>query len=229
MKIKSISRNIITLVLLIISFNNCLSQTIDGGNGHAIILDQTGQVWTIGRNNYGQLGDSSLTNNAIPKKVKQLTNIKTVSRGYDHSIAIDSSGNLYLWGRNNYGQIGSGSANDQLTPYKLMNHTGFKAVEGGHWHTVALKENGSVWAWGHNYFAELGNGTREHSSWPVQVRQESENEITALTNVISIASVGYHTLALKSDGTVWGWGTNTFNELGKKGAEFQPYAKRITG
>ena len=117
--------------------------------------------------------------------------------------------------------------NDQLTPQKLPNHTNFVAVEGGHWHTVGLKKDGTVWCWGHNYFAELGNGTREHSSWPVEVLQNSNSEI--LTDVVSIASVGYHTLALKKDGTVWGWGGNTFNELGEKGEEFQRFAIKIEG
>ncbi|MDQ3046761.1 MAG: hypothetical protein M3R27_04370, partial [Bacteroidota bacterium] len=108
-------------------------------------------------------------------------------------------------------------------------HSNFIAVEGGHWHTAGLKKDGTVWCWGHNYFAELGNGTREHSIWPVEVIQENHSEISILKDVVSIATVGYHTLALKKDGTVWGWGGNSFNELGKKGNEFQKYAIKIEG
>jgi len=111
---------------------------------------------------------------------------------------------LFLWGRNNYGQLGCQSINDPTTPQKLQNHSGFIAVEGGHWHTVALKKDGTVWSWGHNYFAELSNGNREHSSWLVSVLQNSNSGISKLSDVTNIASVGYHTLALKRDGSVWG-------------------------
>jgi len=172
-------RQILSIIILALHSLVLSGQIVDGGNGHALILDKQGNVWTIGRNNYGQLGDSTLENSATPKKVKYLNNIIAISRGYDHS--------------------------------------------------VALKKDGTAWCWGHNYFAELGNGTREHSSWPVEVLQISDSEISVLTDVISIASVGYHTLALKKDGTVWGWGGNTFNELGKKGNEFQQYAVKIEG
>lgn len=120
------------------------SQQIDGGNGHALILDKNGHVWAIGRNNYGQLGDSTRINSSTPKKVKDLSDIQAISRGYDHSIAIDKKGDMYLWGRNNYGQIGEHLLSDQLQPYKLPNHTNFIAAEGGYWHTVALKKDGSV-------------------------------------------------------------------------------------
>ncbi|HSH66593.1 MAG TPA: hypothetical protein VLB84_12575 [Bacteroidia bacterium] len=185
-----------SIVFLILHALALSSQIVDGGNGHALILDKKGNVWTIGRNNYGQLGDSTLENSTTPKKVEQLHNIIAISRGYDHSIALDKNGDLFLWGRNNYGQLGCPSVNDQLTPQKLPNHTNFIAIEGGYWHTVALKRDGTVWCWGHNYFAELGDGTREHRSWPVQVRQISNDKISVLTDVIEIASVGYHTLAL---------------------------------
>lgn len=222
-------RQTITILILTISSLSVSGQILDGGNGHALILDKQGNVWTIGRNNFGQLGDSSLKNSPIPKKVKNLSNIVAISRGYDHSIALNKNGNLFLWGRNNYGQLGCLSVNDQLTPQKLPIHTGFIAVEGGHLHTVGLKKDGTVWCWGHNYFAELGNGSREHSSSPVEVLQISNSKISVLSHVVSIASVGYHTLALKKDGSVWGWGGNTFNELGKKGEEFQRYAIKVEG
>lgn len=220
----------ITLLCLMIVFST-KAQLLDGGNGHSIILDKNGTVWTIGRNNYGQLGDSTYTNSPEPVKVKGLEkiNVVSVSRGYDHNIALDKNGDLYLWGRNNYHQLGCISVESQVVPVKLPNHTNFIAIEGGYWHTAALKKDGTVWCWGHNYYAELGNGTREHSSWPVQVLQLSDNRTSVLNDVISIASVGYHTLALKSDGTLWGWGSNSFNELGKEGDEFQLYARQIQG
>ncbi|MEZ4907977.1 MAG: hypothetical protein R2771_10160 [Saprospiraceae bacterium] len=200
------------------------SQSVDGGNGHSLILDREGNVYAIGRNNYGQLGDSTYINSSIPKLVSRLPKIKVISRGYDHSLAIDSSGNIWEWGRNNYGQLGTVLANDYNVPQKLKGHSNFKSVEGGHWHTVALKNDGTVWSWGHNYYGELGSGDREHSSFPVQVVKENGEK---LTNIKAITCVGYHTLALDNDGNVFSWGGNEFGELGHFDNKIQPFAKKI--
>jgi alpha-tubulin suppressor-like RCC1 family protein len=53
----------------------------------------------------------------------------------------------------------------------------------------------TVRAWGENNYGELGNGTSTNSNVPVQV--------SGLTNVIAVSGGGYHSLALKNDGTVW--------------------------
>ena len=56
-------------IILVIYSLVVSGQIVDGGNGHALFLDKQGNVWTTGRNNFGQLGDSSLENSAEPKKV----------------------------------------------------------------------------------------------------------------------------------------------------------------
>jgi alpha-tubulin suppressor-like RCC1 family protein len=221
--------NSLLFTLLAFPYLPAVSQVVDGGNGHAIILDKQGNVWTSGRNNYGQLGNGTLKNSPDPIQVKGLHDIVAISRGYDHSIALSKEGNLYLWGRNNYGQLGVYSVKDQWTPQQLPRHKDFIAVEGGHWHTVGLKKNGTVWCWGHNFYGELGNGTREHSEWPVVVHEETKSGVAVLKDVVSIASVGYHTLALKSNGTVWGWGANSIQELGGHADLYQKYAIKIAG
>ena len=52
----------------------------------------------------------------------------------------------------------------------------------------------------------MGNGTTTDSSTPIQV--------TGLSGLAAIAGGAYDSLALKSDGTVWAWGDNTFGQLG---------------
>jgi len=65
---------------------------------------------------------------------------------------------------------------------------------------------GIPWAWGFNYHGQLGNGHFGYSNVPVQVLD--------LTNVITVAGGGEHSLALKNDGTVWAWGDNYEGQLG---------------
>jgi len=72
-------------------------------------------------------------------------------------------------------------------------------IAAGSSHTVALKSDGTVWAWGDNYYGQLGVGTeKDRRPTPVQV--------AGLTGVAAVAAGYDHTVALKTDGTVWAWG-----------------------
>ena len=46
------------------------------------------------------------------------------------------------------------------------------------------------------------------------VSPQSPSIVSGLTNVVSIAAGADHTCAVKSDGTVWCWGSNGFGQLG---------------
>jgi len=53
---------------------------------------------------------------------------------------------------------------------------------------------------------QLGNGSLTDALTPVQV--------DGLTNVVAIAAGGFHSLALKGDGTVWAWGYGGYGQIG---------------
>jgi hypothetical protein len=89
--------------------------------------------------------------------------------------------------------------------------TSVTAIAGGGEHSLALKSDGTVWAWGKGQSGQLGDGNFYSTgnlgvATPVQV--------IGLTNVTAIAAGGVHSLALKSDGTVWAWGGNESGQLG---------------
>jgi alpha-tubulin suppressor-like RCC1 family protein len=220
-------RLVLMMLMLLFAEQPLLAQQLDGGNGHFLLLENQ-SVYTVGRNNYGQLGRSEHMHDSLLQKVEGLPPIASIARGYDHSLAISTNGELYAWGRNNYGQLGGTDPSDANAPRLLPGYSDFTAIEGGYWHTTALQRNGTVWAWGHNLYGELGNGTREHSIWPAQVISlRDAATFVPLQDIVSIATVGYHTLALDAHGAVWSWGSNSFGELGYEGEEFQCYAKKM--
>jgi alpha-tubulin suppressor-like RCC1 family protein len=97
--------------------------------------------------------------------------------------------------------------NDDIPPL-----TGIAAISSGDWHKIALKNDGTVWAWGGNHGGRLGDGTTENRSRPVQV--VGLDGVGFLTGITAIACGHNHSIALKSDGTVWAWGRNNYSQLG---------------
>jgi RHS repeat-associated protein len=81
------------------------------------------------------------------------------------------------------------------------------AVAGGQYHTVAADTSGTVWTWGYNNYGQLGNGTTSTNYYRPLA-------ISGVDNVVGVAAGQYHTLALRSDGTVWAWGYNSYGQLG---------------
>jgi hypothetical protein len=85
---------------------------------------------------------------------------------------------------------------------------GVVAVAAGYEQSLALESDGSVWAWGDNYYGELGLGAADPGLHATPAR------LGSLAGVSGVKSGGYHSLALKSDGSVWSWGHNTRGEVG---------------
>jgi alpha-tubulin suppressor-like RCC1 family protein len=128
---------------------------------------------------------------------------------WEHTIALQLKVIVvwWAWGNNVLGQLGDGTQIGSNVPIAVNPMSGIVDIAGGYYHTVALKNDGTVWAWGNNVDGQLGDNTNNLSLIPVQVY--------GLGGVTAIATGRYHyAMALKSDGTVWTWGLNTYGQLG---------------
>ena len=181
---------------------------VAAGGLYSLALKSDGTVWAWGDNYRGQLGDGSTTDRHTPVEVSSLTGVTAISAGYLHSVALKNDGTVWAWGYNNYGQLGDGSTTRRPTPVQVSGLTGVSAIEAGDQHCLALKNDGTVVAWGNNYFGQVGDGTQTNRSTPVQVSGLDG------VGVVAVAAGGFHSLALKSDGTVVAWGRNLYGELG---------------
>ena len=83
----------------------------------------------------------------------------------------------------------------------------YRTIAAGIYHSLALCDDGTIWGWGDNDHGSVGDGTATDAAVPTQ-----ENSKT--TDWRAVSAGGAHSLALRADGTLWGWGRNEFGELG---------------
>lgn len=203
-----------------------LSDMVDvrGKFYHTLGVRADGTLWGWGSDNVGSLGMGSVLGFVhSPQKVVGvngngfLTNVVSADVGETHSIALRSDGSVVSFGGNNFGQLGNGTLSSRVSPTQVLKSpssilTDIIAISSGNNFNLALSSNGTVWSWGQNNYGQLGDGTTTNRNYPIQVKGKGGSGL--LSDVIAISSGGSHSLALKSDGTVWSWGRNSNGQLG---------------
>ena len=198
--------------------------TIAAGDEHNLAAGLEGTVYTWGNNVDGRLGDNTTTDRTTPVQVHgtndvgYLNEIVAIAAGAGHSLALSYAGELYSWGDNKNGQLGDNTSTDRHTPVQVhgTNDVGYLldalVISAGDNYSVAVKYDRTAFAWGINNNGQLGDGTTTKSFTPVQVH--GSNDVGYLTEVVDIDAGTKHNMALRSDGTLWGWGNNGSYRLG---------------
>lgn len=182
------------------------------GDSHCLALTMEGEVQSWGRNQNGQLGLGTTEDSLVPQKVHAFKgiSIKMVAAGAEHTAAITEDGNLYGWGWGRYGNLGLGDRNDRLVPEKVSAVNGEKMIQVacGWRHTISVSSSGGLYTYGWSKYGQLGHGDFEDHLVP--------HKLDALREYfISEISGGWrHTMALTSDGKLYGWGWNKFGQVG---------------
>jgi len=182
---------------------------IASGSRHTLAL-RGGTVWAWGANNSGQLGDGTTANRSYAVQTQSLTSIVAIAAGSNFSMALKSDGTVWAWGSNEWGQLGDGSTVTQSTvPVKVFGVTNATAIAAGSSHAMLLRSDGSVWAWGDNTSGELATGNSDFN------RHSQPGLVFGLPSIRGVAAGTGYCLAIdNSDGSLWGWGANSFGQLG---------------
>jgi alpha-tubulin suppressor-like RCC1 family protein len=199
------------------------------GDNHTVFLKTDGTVMACGNNNIGQLGDGTTVIQSNPvyvltsgsdQSANKLLGVTQVACGDNHTVFLKTDATAMACGGNFYGQLGN-RTNDAVNNPTVVLRTfteplGFiSQVSCGRFHTVFLKIGGTVVACGKNDSGQLGDGTTDDSNKEVNVLTSgSDQTANKLEDVTQVACGRFHTVFLKTDGTVMACGYNNSGELG---------------
>ncbi|XP_071757739.1 regulator of chromosome condensation [Centroberyx gerrardi] len=136
--------NICFLPVKLTCFKNSTTSWVEfsGGQHHTVCLDAEGQVYSLGRAEYGRLGlGQGAEEKSEPTPVTGMEPASRVTCGASVSYAVTREGSVYAWGMGTNLQLGTGE-DDEWSPVKmtgkqLENRAVVMASSGGQ-HTVLL-------------------------------------------------------------------------------------------
>jgi alpha-tubulin suppressor-like RCC1 family protein len=190
-------------------------------NSYALNTNRTLYGW--GTNIIGTVGDGTVISRSDPVQIANGVSSVAVKSTQSHHSAIDSSGKVIGWGLNStFGQLGDGTTINKSNPTQVLGTSNWLQLVNTQRGMMALDTSYNLWAWGgdsgqgDNYIisglvtagstrsspVQVG-GTLLFNS-PTQLGTSSWTAISAGTN---------HTLAIRSDKTLWAWGNNNQGQL----------------
>ena len=179
------------------------------GSWHTLILKTDGTLWACGGNESGQLGIKEVADQAVPVQV--MTDVAAIAAGGVYSAAIKTDGTLWTWGDNEYAQLGTGDTRPRSMPVQVMEDVA--QVSLGAYHTFVIKTDGTLWGWGWDRFNQLGTG----QPLAGEVQRYTKEPAQVMTDAALVDAGTWSTLAVKTDGTLWTWGSDTSGQLGTGG------------
>lgn len=179
---------------------------VSAGSYHCLALKTDGSLWAWGENSRGGLGDGTIIRRLSPIQIGTDKNWTHVSSAYFNSIALKSDSSMWTWGEGG-GKMGDGTTLNSSIPKKIAIANKWIAVQGAYQHTLAIEADGSLWGWGFNSYGELNDS--------VLVKQKLFPTRIGLDNDWQAVDVSlYFSMALKKNGTLWAWGSNSSGTIG---------------
>ena len=171
--------------------------TVSAGALHTCGVTATGRVYCWGGNQYGQLGDGTTEDRALPVRIQADFLFEQVSAGLQHTCALARGGVIHCWGGNFNGELGDGTQTNRSTPALIAGGLRFRSVTAGEGHTCGITQDDLAYCWGAALGPAPGGGSLPNQTRP---RALSLGQVASLSAGYEIAC------AVTLNGTTYCWG-----------------------
>lgn len=171
-----------------------------------------GSLWGWGDNIYGKLGYSNIASgySSPVSVINGIYDWSQISISGDSILGLRNDGSMWNWGKNDYGQLGDGTTVNKSSPVTIAGGgTTWKMIAAGVQTSFAIKTDGTLWSWGRGTFGVLGNNTTTNRSSPGTVAGGGTTWKMVASDEGTLCAG-----AIKTDGTLWRWGSNSNGEIG---------------
>lgn len=176
-------------------------QQVSAGEYHTLAVKTDGTLWAWGYNWQGQLGTGDKEYQSAPVQIME--DVQQVSAGAYHSLVLKTDGSLWSFGDNEFGKLGPRGNDDVTQPEKVLD--GIIQAAAGEHNSLAVKTDGTLWIWGSNRERQLGEEKGDGGAQPIRILEDVQWAEAGGYGVVGHLE---KFLALKADGTLWGWGGN---------------------
>jgi alpha-tubulin suppressor-like RCC1 family protein len=183
------------------------------GAHHSLGLKTDGTLWAWGKLNIKEFEDDEIV--ITPLQIGEEKDWKIISAGRRHNLALKSDGSLWAWGSNENGQLGAENEVSSDKPIKIGNEK-WIFIASGDDYSLAIKSDSTLWVWGYNNFGQLGTGDTLSKKIPTQVGNDKNWKSVSISNYSQSGFFRFEasSYGLKSDGSLWAWGSNDRGQLG---------------
>ena len=202
------------------SFHDAPVNHVFAGASHSMAVTASGVAYAWGKNNQGQCGVGSTTDQIHPAPLVYFKDSESIvvqmCGGWEHSLALTQEGKVFSFGcgykdsrRSTIPSVlGHGSTERQIFPLQIaaLGHEKIKHIACGWDHSLAVTISGDLYSWGSGLNGKLGHGDEESCSLPTRV--------TGISDIYTAEAGCEHTAAITTEGHLWTWGHGDSGRLG---------------
>lgn len=165
-------------------------------------------VYCWGSNDFGQLGDGTLTQRLTPVPVLGNRRFRSVSAGNWHTCGVTTSNEAYCWGRDDVGQLGNDDLKARRTkPVLVAGGHPFRQLDAGASHNCAVTTENRAFCWGSGGL--IGDGG--------DVNRFTPRAVAGGLSFTRVTAGGFHTCGETKTNRGYCWGSDTRGQLGDGG------------